>query len=241
MDTQTQEAASGENTIPSGSESLDKYFTEAQAPKEPHWKCGTARGPADYTTDGVRPEGSNGVQLKYINHAHEAVLMWLFQNPDKNQYECAIALGYTSSYISSLIHTDLFQLRIAEMREKNHQVGIYSLTEQMAGVAAQALQKMGERLAVENDIEKVRSVADTVLKRLGYGAARPTVVVNASGGTVNIADKQTLLEARSIMTRVKALTNPLVRTDDTDELGSRTINGESREIEREVMDDPLAT
>ena len=235
--------ASAENLTPPTVEleSLDKYFTDPQAPKAPHWKTGTARGPADYNTDGVRPEGSNGVQLKYINHTHEAVLMWLFQNPEKNQYECATALGYTSSYISSLIHTDLFQLRIAEMREKNHQVGIYSLTEQMAGVAAQALQKLGDRLAVENDIEKVRSVADTVLKRLGYGIAKTAVVVNAPGGTVNIADKQTLLEARSIMSRVKALTTPLTRTDDADEPGSRIINGESREIEGEVLDDPLAT
>ena len=132
-------------------------------------------------------------------------------------------------------------MRLAEVREQNHQVGIYSLTEQMSGIAAQALQKMGERLEVENDIEKVRSVADTVLKRLGYGTAKTAVVVNAPGGTVNIADKQTLLEARRIMTQVKTLTEPLARTDDADEPGSRTLTGESREIEESMPDDPLAT
>lgn len=53
-------------------------------------------------------------ELVNISHKHEALLNWLVLNPDKSLRECADHFGYTQSWVSSIIHSDIFQVALKE-------------------------------------------------------------------------------------------------------------------------------
>lgn len=162
-------------------------------------------------------------QLKQLSHTHEAIAIWLMENPAANLSECAAAFGFTSGWLSQIIHSDLFQLRLANMRQQGMEVGVLALHERMSGVAALCLEKLAEKVATCENVEVLTSTANMTLRRLGYGSPKGAVIINNNQGaivnnnTTNV-DKALIADARALMSRVKEITEPPTRTDDRDSL-----------------------
>lgn len=168
------------------------------------------------------------VQLKSLSHTHEAIAMWLFENPEQNMGECARAFGYRQGSLTQIVHSDLFQLRLANMRQQQMHTGVLQLHEQLAGVASLALDRLAEQTELEQDTDRLSNIADRALRRLGYGA--PNHIVNINTGTVNTTNnvsKDLLGEARILMRTIKEITEPPIRTDDHDALEVLLISKET--------------
>ncbi|MDA5092472.1 hypothetical protein O2N63_00010 [Aliiroseovarius sp. KMU-50] len=48
-------------------------------------------------------------------HRHEAVLLWMLQNPAGKRYECARATGYSRWQISRIVNSPEFKRRYQEV------------------------------------------------------------------------------------------------------------------------------
>lgn len=143
-------------------------------------------------------------EIASMNHRHEAIALWMLANPDKPLKECAIALGYTQSWLSIIINSQAFRDYYGKMREECDGPEIISLREKLTGVANMAIERLGERAQCEQDTKLLLDIADKALHRLGYAPQRGPEPAPSST-TVNqqnnfyTADPSLLAQARAAM------------------------------------------
>lgn len=157
-------------------------------------------------------------QLKNLSNKHEEILLWLLEHPFAKLSECALACGVTQGWLSQIIHSDLFQARLAEVRGEILNVGVLSLHEKVSALASEAVDALLEKLPEIEDAERLESIADMTLKRLGFGtSAAPAVAAPVINNNIIVADKASLAQARSIVREVKAALPPLAAHNDAEE------------------------
>lgn len=158
------------------------------------------------------------MQLKNLSNKHEEILLWLLEHPFAKLSECAIACGVTQGWLSQIIHSDLFQARLAEVRGGILNVGVLSLHEKVSALASEAVDALLEKLPEIEDPEQLESIADMTLKRLGFGtSSAPAASAPVINNNIIIADKASLAQARDIVREVKAALPPLNAHNDTEE------------------------
>lgn len=109
--------------------------------------------------------------IQRLSHTHDQVINWLLVNPHKSLRECADYFGYTQAWLSTLIHSDIFQ---AELRRRQLDVAArvaQSIPEKLQAVADIALEKLGDAVAQSEDPDFILDVADRALHRMGYAPA----------------------------------------------------------------------
>lgn len=140
-------------------------------------------------------------ELKNISVRHDQIMDWLIANPALPLSMCAAHFGLTQPWLSSIIHSDLFQ---AELSRKKEQVfGEVALTvkDRITALAHDSVKRLHERISVEDNVSLLVDASDLALKALGFGAPR----VSAPGGgqinigTLNVVNKDILAEARARM------------------------------------------
>lgn len=86
--------------------------------------------------------------LRRFNHRHEEIVLWVLLNPDRTQRQVAKDLGYSEGWISTLMASDMFRERLAELRQTYHAtafVGVRSKTEAAANMALSRLIEVLEK------------------------------------------------------------------------------------------------
>jgi hypothetical protein len=144
--------------------------------------------------------------IQKISYTHEQILNWLVLNPHVSLRECADHFGYTQPWLSTLIHSDIFQ---AKLRERQMQVAArvaQSIPERLQVVTNIALEKLAEKVAESEDPEFILDAADKALHRMGYApaSARNPAGSPAQGNVQNqtnvfMLGANDLAEARRIM------------------------------------------
>jgi hypothetical protein len=143
---------------------------------------------------------AQSAQIAKVNHWHERLADWLIANPDKPLSEAAKAFNKTQPWISTVIHSHAFE-DYFRLRSEAYSA---SVLDKAAGVAGQALEALGERLATEAKVLPINTlleVADVMTKR-----ARPAPTPSASPQVVNQIGIMTREELASIRTEMRNLT-----------------------------------
>ena len=146
------------------------------------------------------------VPVNRLSHTHDAIINWLIINPQASLRECADFFGYTQPWLSSLLHSGLFQAALKERQEQVHMRVVASIPERLSVVAEVALDKLATEVANSENPNYILDAADRVLHRMGYApasarnpAGSPGMQVNQQNNlsvTINAAD---LAEARGIL------------------------------------------
>lgn len=132
--------------------------------------------------------------VKGLSYRHEAIIDYMLANPDMNKGEIAEALGYTVSYFSILINSDLFQAEFRARRDEfsetlsdRTQRKLFSVTEKAAKVVEEQLSKLDEEGGLDCDPKFALDAMDRALHRLGFAPQRGgPLTVNAQNAQVNI-------------------------------------------------------
>ena len=112
-----------------------------------------------------------GVQSVSIKH--EAILNFLLMNPISKLRDVASYFGVSQPWLSCVIHSDAFQLRLRERQDLQFDISIRPMMEKVTAAAELALNRIVELIPEETDIGKLNSVADKALTRLGLGHQSP--------------------------------------------------------------------
>lgn len=134
-------------------------------------------------------------QVRSMNHRHEAILTWLLLNPHRTLEECARELGYTRSWLSLVIHSDMFQAVYRAECERRNEVAVHTITAKLSQLTVRAIEKAHER--IEAGTASERFLAETQknsLAALGFGS-RPSAGEAQKHLHVHV-DAQTLMAAR---------------------------------------------
>jgi hypothetical protein len=117
-----------------------------------------------------------------LSPTHRQIADWLLQNPgSKRLRECAEHFGVTRSWLSCIIHSDAFQAHLHELQAEADTMVVADIPAKLRGVAALALDGLGESLeAVLDDPSSkmlhrnfLAETVDMTLTRLGYGVKTP--------------------------------------------------------------------
>lgn len=122
--------------------------------------------------------------LARLSHTHEMLLCWLLVNPDKSLRECADHFGYTQSWLSSIIHSDLFQAELSSRQQGIAAKVADSIPEKLRRAGDIAVEKLTSALEQTEDPEFILDATDKILHRMGYA---PQSSRNPAGspGTLN--------------------------------------------------------
>lgn len=114
-----------------------------------------------------------------LSHRHEDIARWLLENPTRPLKECAQHFGYTQAWLSCIIHSDAFQVRLRRLQEEADAIVVLDVPARLRGVAARAIEGLGDQ--VEHSLNDGNGVlhrqflldtAELTLKSLGYGAPK---------------------------------------------------------------------
>lgn len=118
-------------------------------------------------------------EIARLSHKHEQLLNWLVLNPDRSLRECADTFGFSQSWLSQVIHSDLFQ---HALKEKQLAIGVRvadSIPQKLRRAADLALEKLTVKLEDTEDPEYILDATDKILHRMGYA---PQSARNPAGG-----------------------------------------------------------
>lgn len=114
------------------------------------------------------------VELQNISHVHEAIMNWMLANPDKSLKQCAAEFGYTQAWLSTMIHSNLFQARLREKQEHVFSGLATNINEKLVAGANMGMEKLVEHLEKSEDPKFIKETTTMMLDKLGFGASLRT-------------------------------------------------------------------
>jgi hypothetical protein len=145
------------------------------------------------------------------SHRHEAILQWLIANPERKLGECAKEFQLTQAWLSCIIHSDTFQEQLKKRQDECFSTAVISLRERISGVAAVAMDRLGEKVENTQDANFLLKAADMAMRHLeprkGLGGPRgPGTGVNfQQNNYYAMADPGALSRARERMHRMREI------------------------------------
>lgn len=125
-------------------------------------------------------------ELKNISHVHEAVMNWMIANPSLPLRACADHFGYTQSWLSTMIHSNLFQARLKEKQEQVFSGVARSINDKLMAGADIGVEKLVQHLEKSEDPKFIKDTTQLMLEKLGFGAQTRV----AGAGQVNAGPVQ---------------------------------------------------
>jgi hypothetical protein len=146
---------------------------------------------------------AESAQIQKVGIKHEAILNFLVVNPLVPLSQVAREFGVTQPWLSTIIHSDAFQARLRERNEQVFHKSVLPLADKLLGLAHQAVEKIGDQLAVTTDPEHTLEVATRILDRIGHSpkTVQAAAVQNIQQNNFYQVDKATLEEARNAIGR----------------------------------------
>lgn len=121
-------------------------------------------------------------QVLALSHTHEAVMNFMLLNPSLALREVADHFGYTQAWLSTLIHSDLFQAQL-EGRKEGIRVRVAdSIPQKMRLAADLGMEKLVAKLEQTEDAEFILDATDKLLHRLGYAPSKVAASIVGAGG-----------------------------------------------------------
>lgn len=99
---------------------------------------------------------------------HQMIGEWILQNPGGTLRAMGEHFGYSISWLSQVINTDMFKAYMAE-RMKDVQAAVtLDIPAQLRGVAQLSVEKIGQVLEKTEDPELIVDIFDKVMHRYGF-------------------------------------------------------------------------
>lgn len=130
-----------------------------------------------------------------VSHTHEQVMNWLITNPEKKLRECADYFGYTQTWLSIMIHSDVFQ---AKLKEKQNEVflGVAAdVPKKLQGLADVVVEQLSRTLEDNTDKDYTLDAFDKIMHRAGYA---PASAKNPLGGQPQIQNNLYVVSADAL-------------------------------------------
>jgi hypothetical protein len=138
-------------------------------------------------------------QIKKVSIKHDAIMDYLLVNPTAPLKTVAYEFGVTQAWLSTIIHSDAFQIQLATKKNELFNGTVLPLREKVVGLAHAAVEKLGEKLERSEDPAFVLESTDKILHRLGWAPQRVAAGTNIQQNNFYTADKETLARARNLM------------------------------------------
>lgn len=181
------------------SQALDQLFSTEEIERK-----GNVRNNQGGWENGNRTEtGLTVHRIQDVSHTHEAVMNWLIANPQLPLGTCAAHFGYSRSWLSTLIHSDVFQARLREKQDQFFSQVSGNLTTKLTALADVGIEKLQEKMETSEDPRFLLEASKLALANLGFntkpGAASASIHAQNVQQNFYVASPADLSAAREQM------------------------------------------
>jgi hypothetical protein len=121
---------------------------------------------------------SAALAIGRVRYTHDAMIDMLIANPVISQGELAAAFGYTQAWVSRVLNSDAFQMRLAERKADLVDPTIAAtIEEKLKAVASRSLDVVLDKLQAAPSADYSLKVLEVSAKALGYGARQANLNV----------------------------------------------------------------
>lgn len=107
-------------------------------------------------------------EIAKISYTHEAFINWLVANPDRPLRDAAAYFGYTQAWLSSILHSDVFQAKLSQRQDEVFGYIAEDIPSKLRAAADIGLEKLTEVLTETQDGKFILDATDKLLHRMGY-------------------------------------------------------------------------
>lgn len=160
-------------------------------------------------------------ELQRISHTHDQVMNWLILNPEKSLRECADHFHYTQTWLSTLIHSDVFQAKFRERSDAVFGRIMIDTKAKLEGLANMVTEQLATQLEANQDKDFTLDAFDKIMHRAGYAPASARNPAPQQQTNVFIGvDKDLLAAARNNMNKPQPATQPVTIEAETGTLSA---------------------
>lgn len=146
-------------------------------------------------------------QIKTVRWWHESIIELMIMHPDWKNRQIALELKVSEAWLSTVIHSDAFQVVYKERREAHFARAsrtVIEKAEALAHVTIDAMTEKIERLPETVPLKELRETSELCMKALGYTARSNEPPIGRQGDTYNtnnivVASPGALGKARELM------------------------------------------
>lgn len=122
-----------------------------------------------------------------VNYSHDTIIDLILADPMINQTQIAKITGYTNSWLSIMINSPAFQMRLAERKGELIDPQIMaSFEDKLRNLATMSAEVLETEMARAPTFERAIKVLGVTAKSLGYGAAQRNQVPVQNNFVVNL-------------------------------------------------------
>jgi hypothetical protein len=145
-------------------------------------------------------------QIQKLSYKHHRIMDYMIANPRLRMGEIAKELGFSLSWMSIVVNTDLFKEELLRRRAAFNDENIRITQDRLASLGDKTLNAMEKKVDKANiapdefSMDELRKTAETVLKAQGMMDSGPKVTVNNNTQVVNNSvDEATFLRAKEVL------------------------------------------
>ncbi len=129
-----------------------------------------ANMPAPPAVNGSRQTVVVPYELQRVNYTHHAIMDHMIANPTDKMSDIARKFNYTPAWLSTLVHSDVFQRELTKRRAAWRNVHDARLAGQVTEVAERALKRLAEVFEDDEPVspKAANEIAKTALGALGF-------------------------------------------------------------------------
>lgn len=157
--------------------------------------------PPPAVVDGSRQTVSVPYELQKVNHTHHAIMDHMIAYPTDSMKAIAERFGYTQAWLSTLVHSDVFQRELTKRRAAWRNVHDARLAGQITDVAEKALKRLSDVFDEEDAVspKAANEIAKTALSALGFVGGKPSEQASVVNNTYNISAEDLHLAQQIMM------------------------------------------
>lgn len=125
---------------------------------------------------------AESAQIQSMSTMHESIIAFLIANPHMKKGDVARHFQVTPAWLSTIIHSDIFQAKLAERQDEFFSATTVPIKEKLENLADMAIDRLTETIETETDPHNIREAARLALDRIGHG----TTPVPGAGVTLNL-------------------------------------------------------
>ena len=116
---------------------------------------------------------AESAQIATMTPRHENIIAYLIANPTMKKGEVARTFGVTPAWLSTIIHSDIFQAKLRERQDEFFSAATVPIRDKLEALASMSLDRMLETVETERDPTTIREMAKLALDRIGHGPQSP--------------------------------------------------------------------
>lgn len=139
-------------------------------------------------------------QLQKLNFSHDALMLWIFENPHRSLKDAALFFNYSPEWIRQIVRTDIFQAEYQKRYGELSATLMQGVKEKLETASEMALDALIDKIPTVSDPRILVDATDKLLHRMGYAPNKGAMVVNQTNVQASFTVEQGVLaEARQMM------------------------------------------